>query len=290
VECTADSDCTAGLLPSCDPTTHTCISCSDGKLDGTETALDCGGGTCPTCDGDPCGQDADCKSATCADNVCCNAACSGSCVACNLPGKAGTCSPVAKGVEDSGCGGAGKACNGAGTCVIGVQGKAGALCSKDTGCYTGACNGMCRLPDSAPCAENAECASLRCVANACAACSVDSDCASKMCSTSTGRCLVPDGGVCSDDSDCGDNQCDAVRKLCGEPLGGACADDSHCSTHYCKALSACAACSVATEATDCASHLCDGTGSCLLLPEAPCTGSGQCASNQCSAVFPARCQ
>lgn len=288
VECTSNSDCKAGMLPSCDLSTHACVSCSDGKQNGSEVGLDCGGDTCPGCDGDVCGQDAECKSAACAGKVCCNVACSGPCVACDLPGKAGACTPVPKGVEDSGCSGGSKACDGAGTCMVGIQGKAGALCSKNTGCYTGACNGMCRLPDLAPCAEDAECATLRCVANACTGCSAGSDCASKYCSA--GRCLAPAGGVCSNDSDCAGGMCDAVRNLCGESLGGACAKDSDCSTHYCKAMSHCAACSVATEATDCASHLCDANGSCLLLPEAPCTGGWQCASSLCSAGFPATCQ
>ena len=159
VECATNGDCTSGLGPTCDILTHTCISCSDGNQNGTETGVDCGGATCPKCNGDPCVFDAECKGIACAAKVCCDQTCTGSCVACGLPGKVGTCVPVPKGIEDSGCAGNGNACNGVGACASGVMGKAGVFCSMDADCYTKACNGMCRLPTFAPCAENAECAS-----------------------------------------------------------------------------------------------------------------------------------
>jgi hypothetical protein len=46
-------------------------TCSDGKRGGTETAIDCGGGTCPPCDtGDACATDSDCASTQCRELVC----------------------------------------------------------------------------------------------------------------------------------------------------------------------------------------------------------------------------
>ncbi len=287
VECTANAACTMGMTPSCDLVTHTCISCSDGLQNGAETGKDCGG-LCPKCIGDPCGQGAECRSLTCSDAVCCDAACIGSCVACDLPGEVGKCSPVPKGLGDVQCIGGIKACDGSGICASGVTGKAGAGCVNDGDCYSSACNGVCRLANFAPCIEDAECASLHCKANVCTACSFAGDCASSQCTA--GRCLNPGGGICNDNSDCADGTCDTTTHLCGKSLGATCLNGSDCATHYCNAMNKCAACSVATQATDCASQLCDAVGSCLLLKDAPCTADPQCASGTCNKTFPSRCQ
>lgn len=46
-------------------------SCTDGKKNGDETGVDCGGPTCPKCDQDkPCLGDTDCLSGNCKDLVC----------------------------------------------------------------------------------------------------------------------------------------------------------------------------------------------------------------------------
>jgi cellulase/cellobiase CelA1 len=46
-------------------------SCSDGVLDGTETAVDCGGGVCPPCaNGKTCLVSSDCQSDDCANGIC----------------------------------------------------------------------------------------------------------------------------------------------------------------------------------------------------------------------------
>ena len=44
-----------------------------------------------------CSADTDCMSLHCADGVCCDTACTGTCQACNVAGKVGTCSPSPKG-------------------------------------------------------------------------------------------------------------------------------------------------------------------------------------------------
>src|SRR5437879_2642950 len=58
------------------PDLATIASCSDGKLDGDESDIDCGG-SCPTrCDdGKTCLHGSDCKSADCINNRCATATC-----------------------------------------------------------------------------------------------------------------------------------------------------------------------------------------------------------------------
>ena len=288
--CTTDVECHVGQTPSCDMETHLCNSCTDEKQNGDETAIDCGG-TCPRCNGAACGTPKDCHSEVCADGFCCDKDCSTSCNTCAVPGKEGACAPVTKGLEDVGCMGPVNACDGDGACADPApKKKAGELCSNDSECYTGVCNGICRLPDLAPCAENAECASLRCVAKVCTGCSVSTDCVSKNCSTATGRCLIPDGGICSNDSDCAGAACEDSRNHCGLSLGKQCANGSDCSTNHCDtAMGVCVTCTMATQAADCAGQTCDSVGSCRLSAGAPCTMDGQCTSNKCSTTFPAKC-
>ena len=63
VECVEASDC-AGLTGAyCQE--NACASCSDGKQDGDEAGVDCGGTHCLKCNGDTCSQSADCASNAC---------------------------------------------------------------------------------------------------------------------------------------------------------------------------------------------------------------------------------
>ncbi len=286
VECVGNASCTVGTTPSCDPATHTCISCSDGVQNGPETGKDCGG-LCPKCDGDLCGQGPECKSLKCDDAVCCNMSCMGTCVACDLPGEGGKCSFVAKGLQDSQCSGGAKACDGNGACASGVTGRAGVPCVADGDCYAGACNGVCRLANLAPCSDDAECASLHCNANVCTACSGPGDCASSQCSAAM-RCLVPGGGICNVNGDCAGGTCDLPTHLCGKSLMAGCATASDCATHYCTGMNQCAPC---TMDGDCVSQKCDTVfGICLLPTDAPCTADLQCKLGTCYKTFPRKCK
>src|SRR5690606_18373973 len=49
------------------------ISCTDGALNGAETAIDCGGACPPCADGEACGAGADCQSRVCGDGGTCAA-------------------------------------------------------------------------------------------------------------------------------------------------------------------------------------------------------------------------
>src|SRR5262245_60794575 len=68
--------------------------------------------------GEACGAPDECASNQCADSVCCESACDGTCVACNLSGNEGTCSPHPPATDPDGdC--APGVCDGASACAIG---------------------------------------------------------------------------------------------------------------------------------------------------------------------------
>ena len=108
-QCGSDAQCAAGFF---------CINGTCGKR--------------PT--GGLCSRGADCVSTICAQGRCCATACDSPCVACNVAGNLGTCSPVAAGTEHPGCGDARcSGCNGMGQCTR----SAGVACGAPS-CGTGA--------------------------------------------------------------------------------------------------------------------------------------------------------
>src|SRR5262249_13363359 len=90
----------------------------------------CAGGTCvpQKITGAACSALKGCGSGICVDGVCCDAACGGQCEACNLTGKAGTCSAVT-----------GAPALGHGACATD-----GSLCG---GSCNGINRGVCTYPD-----------------------------------------------------------------------------------------------------------------------------------------------
>jgi hypothetical protein len=80
----------------CDPATAAC-------RDDCATDVDCPGSTCESggrCHlggGQSCNSGSECASAWCMAGVCCNSSCQDPCMACNLPGRQGTCSPRPEG-------------------------------------------------------------------------------------------------------------------------------------------------------------------------------------------------
>jgi hypothetical protein len=95
----------------------------------------CIDGTCgkrPT--GSLCTRGNECASTICAQGRCCATSCDDPCVACNIAGSFGTCSPVRSGTEDADCGDPRcSGCDGNGRCAR----MAGASCGAPT-CGTGA--------------------------------------------------------------------------------------------------------------------------------------------------------
>lgn len=82
---------------------------------GTTTSA---GGSDLAANGSPCGDAAECASTQCVDGVCCDSTCEGACVACNLDGFEGVCSPHAPATDpESECGMG--VCDGVGECATG---------------------------------------------------------------------------------------------------------------------------------------------------------------------------
>jgi hypothetical protein len=134
-ECLDDMDCTAP--DTCD--NGTCIGCTDGIQNGTETGVDCGG-TCASCNGTACTVGTDCAANACVDGVCCATACTATCRACNVVGSEGTCTDLAQYQDDmfpsNICTGT-MTCNGAGQCGR----KNGEPCNQNSQCASNNCAG-----------------------------------------------------------------------------------------------------------------------------------------------------
>ena len=168
--CGPNAACSGGSCFSLGPT------CTDGIKNGNETAVDCGGGTCPACPvGLSCQTNGDCVSnacntltLTCASNQCAD----------NHKDGAET---------DVDCGG--------GTCAACATGK---KCAINSDCASNACDAI----------------SLTCVANQCMdhrqdGQETDVDCGGTFC----GACAV--GQKCLVNNDCGSaHTCNPVTKIC----------------------------------------------------------------------------
>ena len=288
VNCTKNGDCTTGTNPTCDMALHTCISCSDGLDNGTETGIDCGG-NCGKCTGDTCGKNTDCAGSMCVDKVCCTTACGGTCEACNVPGSLGTCTPVPVGDMDPGtCMDPALACDGAQNC----KASTGKACTLNSDCASSTClAGFCRAPNGKPCVDNAECASKLCTSNSCAACAGDVDCPSKSCVA--GVCKAPNGSPCDVNGDCVGGKCQG--DLCKLDNTDPCVVGLDCLSGYCTA-GACQSC--ISNANCPASSSCGAvTGMALnacRLPtnaycETPLPVGLNCNSGMCKG-FPAACK
>ncbi len=141
--CDGNGTCVTPASMSCAP--YVCAS----------TTAVCNNGTCgKRVLGQPCSAPSDCASNFCAQGVCCNSACTDTCVACNVPGKVGTCSPQPKGTQcaPAACQGDSKVsarlCDGAGTCQPAVT----------TDCTPYTCNKTTFQCYMRPCSNSTQCA------------------------------------------------------------------------------------------------------------------------------------
>jgi hypothetical protein len=221
-KCKLNADCTT---MACDAATFRCDTsqCVDGKQDGMETDLDCGGPVCSPCGvGKGCVANTDCASAAC-DFV------THKCVA-------STCVDQRQDGTETGvdCGGG---CTG---CIVG-QG-----CNGDTDCLSNACDANTLLCVASQCNDHrldgAETA-IDCGGGTCPACAVgqacvsDNDCTTLACD---GMTFVCDASQCSDHRQDGnetDVDCGGADSCARCPSGKMCVANSDCQVgHTCNSV------------------------------------------------------
>lgn len=274
----------AGCQSTSDCTNEVCLdglcrpnSCEDGRINGRETGIDCGGGFCPACPaGELCLEDFDCRSGVCTLNACAapscvdgvrNGAetgldCGGTCRPCDAP-MASCTDQVRNGSEsDVDCGGSCPKC------------ANGRLCAKNTDCTANACadgrcgGSACPMP-------------LLVCGGACVDARVDR--------AHCGGCNAPCAG------DCVNGQCLLVCGGGGLQCGQACVDPASNPQH-------CGMCGLAcTAAQICFGGMCVSpcpqgqvacNGTCVSLERDPsncgmcgrsCPANGACVQGQCTA-------
>jgi alpha-tubulin suppressor-like RCC1 family protein len=205
--CSTDKDCAGGPAGFCDTSTKRCVACLK-RTDCAGGCQTCSSGVCtavknqddPTACAGTCDSSGACKSkqgqtcqatpggclagTTCApDGYCCDQACTSPCLACDIAGFLGTCTPVASGNphgnrtscgSDATCGGtcAGKA---DGTCSYPTKpcGPAASCSGADKVLAQSSCaNGTCPAQTATTCTGG-----LACAAGACnTTCTTSADC------------------------------------------------------------------------------------------------------------------
>jgi hypothetical protein len=271
-----------------------------------------GGGaeTTPTLKGNgvPCMRPDECESTLCVDGVCCSSKCAGTCEACNLPNRPGTCSPEPVGTATPtsgptscanqgamGCGYDGT-CDGSGGCrkyLAGTQCKAES-CNGSTYQPQGACDGQgtCVVPVAVDCkpyvcdtsfgppacratcrAGGADCAApATCVANSCGA-----------------KVLKANGAGCVDGTDCTSGHCvDGV--CCGMACTAACMScnqtgkEGMCLPVPAMKLDPRKVCLDQGANTCGRNGLCDGAGGCVTYPATTVCAAASCSGRNLKPV------
>jgi hypothetical protein len=180
--------------------------------------------------GQGCASDGECRSGACVDQVCCSTACTSTCMACNVPGSEGACTPVAAGEDPadecamapaSTCGLDGT-CNGAGACQKykpGTECQPGSCAgSVETPASTCDATGICQAASPRSCSSGAVCMGTSCATS----CTVDSACQTGFfCETGVCRAKRGAGATCSAAGQCNTGHCvDGV--CCGTPCTELC--------------------------------------------------------------------
>lgn len=206
--CAADADCDPSLY--CEAARRVCTrpSCGDGRFNGDEVDVDCGGscGSCPA--GASCREAAHCESGVC-DATDCDEGLSTCCQPprCDDGVRNGSESIVDCG--DSACG----------PCLDGSP------CDADSQCESGACiRGICERPSCTNGAVSGLETDIDCGGPHCPRCETGQRCSSATDCLSTGGC---DGGRCSS---CGDGQLNGTETAldCGGQCGATCPDGAFC--------------------------------------------------------------
>jgi hypothetical protein len=266
-----------------------------------------------------CKASSECTSGFCVDGVCCSSACQGTCMACNLAGKMGRCSPVPAGdlpsrasdcvkSDVTTCGDDGR-CDGSGacskypdgtTCVAGVC--TGAAVTGIKQCQAGKCTpgavqvcnpfgcdvskndcfDTCKADNE--CAPNQSCKNNSCGKKPLAArCSKADECESNFCADGVCCAQACDGACLACNTVTSPGECVPVPEGKTDPRK-ICKDDGAAA---CKTNGACdgkGACSLYSAGTTCASPVCSGNSA---VPASTCNGSGSCVAsvaNSCGAI------
>lgn len=265
VDCLSSSDCAAKdpAVPICQLSTLTCVSCNDGKKNGQETDIDCGGPDCGACLGHPCDPEHGCgNSAFCVqpENICCDKACDAKCEACvfdKTGAPDGQCAPVPYGQDPDqecstlgACGAAAGKCR----CEDGVKNAdesdvdcGGTTCQR---CGGGkGCGGAVDCAASAPaCVDGACCQSL-CEAQ-CMGCDSSGLCAflppgtpestcpsNQVCGPPGVPCVGKAGAACSIHEKCLSGVCNIGAQTCAKSASGKpCNTTSDCAAGTCTAF------------------------------------------------------
>jgi hypothetical protein len=258
--CDGAGHCSEAGAVSCAPYTcgeTACLTSCDGDED-CDAHSWCQAGQCVPRLGNStaCERDAACASGHCADGVCCDAACDGPCDLCNVPGRAGLCSPAPAGSEPQPAVCGELRCNGKTAscppeCLSTADCRSGATCEENK-CLAREANGQ-------SCARDERCTSGHCVDGVCCDTSCQGTCATCRSAETPGICTnvngppLPGRGLCTGTGACA-GKCDGSGPEC----------------HYPDLRTVCGVAASCVEAVETEASVCDGRGGCLVGPRHEC--------------------
>jgi len=222
--------------------------------------------------GGTCAKPGDCASFTCVDGVCCDTTCTGTCQACDVAGKVGTCSSVTGDPHGS------RSC-GSYACAAGVCKSS---CTGNSDCQSGAyCSGsVCvgKRANGLGCAAASDCASGFCVDGVCCNTACTGQCAACDNAGSVGTCS-PAGGAPH-----------GTRPACtgvgiGSTCGPGCNGVDTATCHFPGTSTPCSA-NVCTAGKETHASTCDGAGTCQDKPK-DC-GVYACSATTCKTTCSAK--
>jgi hypothetical protein len=230
--------------------------------------------------GQPCQNEADCRSGVCRGGICCEGSCEGACFSCALPGSFGSCRQMS---DDSPCPD-GDLCNGSefcreGVCLSGTPLECfdGNPCTEDR-CFAASGCVFQPLADGTPCPDDDACNGIEtCQAGQCAPgsepdCDDGNPCTSDFCQSDSGchHLLFDDGTECGQNA-CGQLYCKAGECRLDEEL--VCDDGNVCTDDLCDPQLGCQH-RPAPDGLKCGRcQICSG-GQCLADPDCASSGCG----------------
>jgi hypothetical protein len=256
----------------------------------------CVNASCGTvANGSQCTTAAQCTSGNCVDGFCCDLACAGSCQACDVAGKPGTCTTIPSGSPH----GSRAPCSGTSTCQGSCNGTSATCSYPTTTCAAQSCAGgtetlaaQCNASGSCGAQSTTSCNGFACNGTGCyTTCTIDAQCgtATPYCVPPMCQATAPLGHACSTGAQCSTNNC--VNGACCSAASCPASDECHLAGTCSSTTGQCSASPPAPNTTACtASHantaLCDGAGNCLAVTCANGfeNDQGVCKSPSCVGV------